>query len=85
MCQKTRIVRMAAAEPERIVLGDAELVMMRYIGLGMLSETGDFKGPATITPYHFGMDKPTGFVDVRDAPGLLATFEDELPVFEVVQ
>lgn len=85
MCQKTRVVRMAAAEPERIVLGDAELVMMRYTGLGMLSETGDFKGLATGTPYYFGMDKPMGFVDVRDAPGLLDTFEDGLPVFQVVK
>lgn len=86
MCQKTRTFRgVAHVEPEKLVLGDVELVMMHYTGLGMLTETGTFKGLATGTLYRFGMDRTKGFVDARDAPGLLATFEDGLPVFQVVQ
>jgi hypothetical protein len=85
VCQKTRTYRGSAVQkPEQVLLGEAELVLMRYSGLGMLSETGVFTGTATGARYTFGMDKPLGYVDIRDAPGLLSTFEDGLPVFKVI-
>jgi len=73
----------AEPEPAKIVLGDADLIMMKYSGSFLTSEIEPVKGLATGTLYPFGMDKSTRFVDARDAPGVLATFEDGLPVFNI--
>lgn len=85
MCPRTREFRPVPAEPPVEMAGAGGLVMLAYSGVSTVQENGIYPGTASGSRYRFGMDKPRGFVDKRDAPGLLACFEDGKPVFEVVQ
>lgn len=54
---------------------------MKYTGW---MDIDTYVGSATGTAYPFGLERSKGYVDSRDAAGLLATTEDTLPVFEVI-
>lgn len=58
--------------------GEGGLVLLRYVGV---TDIDVYPGAVTGTAYPFGLERRRGYVDARDAPGLLDTIEDTLHVF----
>jgi len=56
--------------------------MLQYTGV---MDIDTYAGDVTGTAYPFGLFRRKGFVDKRDAPGLLAVVEDGLTVFREVR
>lgn len=61
--------------------GEGGLVLMRYTGV---MDIDTYPGAVTGAAYPFGLLRRRGYVDARDAAGLLAVVEDGLSVFEVL-
>ena len=54
---------------------------MKYTGV---TDIDTYPGKVTGTGYPFGLLRRKGYVDARDAQGLLSTIEDTQSVFEVL-
>ena len=73
------VVRLAA--PARPVAGEAELILVKYLGwvdeITLESVTG--------AQYIFGLEKQKGYVDSRDLDAILAVQEDTKKMFELAE
>lgn len=60
-------------------MGEGGLVLLRYTGV---TDIDAYPGAVTGQAYPFGLFRRRGYVDARDAAGLLAVIEDGRLVFE---
>jgi len=80
-CSKRGSVVRLSAKPRAPVVGEAELVLIKY--RGWVDEIF-YIGSATGAEYAFGLDKQRAYVDSRDLDGFLTAKEDDRIAFELV-
>lgn len=68
----------AEAQPVREQAGSRGLVVLKYTGV---TDIDTYPGPVTGAAYLFGLLRMRGYVDTRDAPGMLEITEDGRRVF----
>ena len=73
-------MRQAIPKPKTVKVGEAGLVIVKYLGF---QEKQVYRGLVTGATYEFGMIRPRGMVDSRDTPSMLEIVEDTQWVFEV--
>jgi glycosyltransferase involved in cell wall biosynthesis len=69
--------------PVAQLTGQDGMVILEYVGTSVGVQT--WRGPVTQTPYRFGRTRPQGYVDVKDAPGMLDIAEQGARVFRLIR